>query len=58
MYDQAGHIVTNDHVVEGSDALMVTFANRTSVSATLTGRDPANDLAVVQLDVNAKTSGG
>ena len=58
MYDQAGHIVTNNHVVAEAEALVVTFSNGTTTSATLTGRDPENDLAVIQVDVTGKTSGG
>ena len=40
-------IVTNNHVVEGSDTLTVTFDDETSVEALIKGTDSARDLAVV-----------
>ena len=40
-------IVTNNHVVEGSDTLTVTFDDETSVEAQIKGTDAARDLAVV-----------
>jgi 2-alkenal reductase len=45
-----GYIVTNNHVVEGSDDLLVIFADGTEVDATLIGTDPLTDLAVIQID--------
>jgi len=56
--DGDGHIVTNNHVVEDSDQLSVTFPDKTTVPATLVGRDPANDLAVIRVDPNAKNQDG
>jgi 2-alkenal reductase len=44
-----GHIVTNDHVVEGGDQFSVIYADGTKVDATLIGTDPVSDLAVVQV---------
>ena len=45
-------IVTNNHVVAGSEELTVTFADNESVTADIKGTDPAHDIAViaVQLD--------
>jgi len=43
-----GYILTNDHVVQGSDALTVTLQDGTSFEATLVGTDPATDLAVLR----------
>lgn len=40
-------IVTNNHVVDGSDTLTVTFNDETSVEAQIKGTDAARDLAVV-----------
>ena len=40
-------IVTNNHVVEGSETLTVTFVDETSVEALIKGTDSARDLAVV-----------
>jgi len=48
--DDQGHIVTNNHVVEDADELVVTFKDGTTAPAELVGRDPDNDLAVVRVD--------
>ena len=40
-------IVTNNHVVEGSESLTVTFNDETSIAATIKGTDSARDLAVI-----------
>lgn len=58
IYDTAGHIVTNNHVVEQADQLKVTFSDRTYVAATLVGRDPDNDLAVILVNPSEKRSNG
>ena len=50
--DRDGRIVTNNHVVQDATQLNVTFSNRATVPAKLVGRDPDNDLAVVQVDPN------
>jgi len=50
VYDRAGHIVTNFHVVEGAQRLMVTFTSGKTYEATVVGTDPANDLAVIHVD--------
>jgi S1-C subfamily serine protease len=49
--DQEGHVVTNNHVAEASDELLVTLADEHTVSATLVGTDPGTDLAVLKIDV-------
>ena len=51
VYDADGHIVTNFHVIEGADQLLVTFADGQEVKAVLVGADPTNDLAVIRIDV-------
>lgn len=58
IYDTTGHIVTNNHVVEQADQLRVTFSDRGFVTAKLIGRDPDNDLAVIQVDPASKTNLG
>lgn len=45
-----GYIVTNEHVVQGSDALQVILASGERVDATLIGVDSFTDLAVVKVD--------
>jgi len=49
IYDKGGHIVTNNHVVEGADSITVSFFNGTTVQAQLTGRDVYSDLAVIKV---------
>ena len=51
VWDKAGHIVTNYHVVEGADELYVTFPDSSVVRARIAGADPSNDLAVLKVDV-------
>ncbi len=53
VWDQSGHIVTNNHVVSGADKIEVTFSDGTIVPATLVGADPDSDLAVIKVDVAA-----
>lgn len=48
--DRQGHIVTNNHVVAGSDSIVVTMSNGQIIKATVVGADPSTDLAVIKLD--------
>ena len=48
--DTDGHIVTNNHVVEGAKSLTVTFSDGKQATATLVGADPFQDVAVVKVD--------
>jgi 2-alkenal reductase len=48
--DDAGHIVTNAHVVEGGDAFEVILADGTKRPVTIVGADPISDLAVVRVE--------
>jgi serine protease Do len=45
-----GHIVTNAHVVEGSERLEVILSDGTTLPATLVGSDAFADLAVIQIE--------
>ena len=45
-----GYIVTNEHVVAGSDEISVTLADGTRADATLVGADEDTDLAVVKIN--------
>jgi serine protease Do len=47
-----GTIVTNNHVVAGADRIQVTMNDGRSFDAELVGRDPATDLAVIQIDAD------
>jgi putative serine protease PepD len=50
VYDSDGHIVTNDHVVQGATKVSVTFADGSKYSAKVVGTDPSTDLAVLKVD--------
>lgn len=50
LYDQAGHIVTNNHVVENGDRFEVVFPSGQRVEASMVGTDVDSDLAVLQLN--------
>jgi len=50
VYDTQGHIVTNYHVIENADELLVTLAGGQVYDATVVGSDPTNDLAVISID--------
>lgn len=54
VWDTLGHIVTNNHVIEGAERLTVTFHDDTIVSGKVVGTDPESDLAVVKVDVAAE----
>ena len=47
--DQQGHILTNNHVVEGAERLTVSFGENT-YPARIVGRDPDTDLAVIKVE--------
>jgi S1-C subfamily serine protease len=49
IYDSEGHILTNNHVVEGAQKLIVSLPDGRTFDAKLIGRDPQTDLAVVQI---------
>jgi serine protease Do len=49
IWDTAGHIVTNNHVIDGAAKISVTFSNGSSFDAKLVGADPNSDLAVIQV---------
>jgi S1-C subfamily serine protease len=58
VYDAQGHIVTNDHVVEGFDTFSVRVgSNQTPIGARLVGKDPSSDLAVLKIDPGKVTGG-
>jgi S1-C subfamily serine protease len=50
LWDSAGHIVTNYHVVEGAQRIEVSFGGDLTMPATVVGSDPINDLAVIKVD--------
>lgn len=50
LVDTDGHIVTNHHVVAGSDRITVEFHDGRTLDATPLGSSPADDLAVLRVD--------
>lgn len=48
--DAQGHIATNNHVVENSNDIIVVLNSGKEVPATVIGRDPATDLAVIKIE--------
>jgi 2-alkenal reductase len=49
IWDRAGHVVTNDHVVEGASEIIVVLDDGRTLPARLIGRAPWADLAVVRV---------
>jgi len=54
VWDAQGHIVTNNHVVEGADRVEVIFWDHSSAEAEVLGTDPYSDLAVLKVDLPAE----
>lgn len=50
--NSTGYIVTNNHVVEGASEIKVTLASKETFDATLVGRDPKIDLALLKITSN------
>lgn len=48
--DTAGYVVTNNHVIQDADEITVTLHDNTVFKATLVGRDPKIDLALLKID--------
>lgn len=48
--DEGGHIVTNQHVVEGAEDISVKFTSGVRRPAELVGEDASTDVAVIQVD--------
>ena len=51
VWDDLGHVVTNNHVIEGASEATVRLNDGRSYSAVLVGTSPAHDLAVLRIDV-------
>lgn len=51
LIDPRGYIVTNNHVIENGQNINVMLYNGLTLPAQLTGGDPADDLAVIQISV-------
>jgi S1-C subfamily serine protease len=52
--DKAGHIVTNYHVIQGAQKVQVSFSGQDEIRATVVGKDPSTDTAVLKIDAHAR----
>jgi S1-C subfamily serine protease len=52
--DTAGHIITNYHVVEDAERVEVNFSGDDRVRARIVGTDPSTDIAVLEIDAQAR----
>lgn len=50
--DKNGYIATNNHVVEGADAIEVTLNDNRTYKASVIGTDPTTDLALIKIDAS------
>ena len=53
VFDGEGHVITNNHVVEGASAVEVDFASGFKAHGTVIGTDPDADIAVIRVDAPA-----
>jgi S1-C subfamily serine protease len=53
IWDTAGHVVTNNHVIEGASGAQVRLVDGRSFDAELVGRSPYHDLAVLRIRTGA-----
>jgi len=50
VFDPSGLILTNNHVIEGATEIRVTFGSKRELAATVVGRDPPTDIAVLRVE--------
>ena len=48
-FDNAGHIATSNHVIDGAEAIHVVFADGTFAAAEVVGQDPHSNLAILSV---------
>jgi len=54
--DREGYILTNNHVVENGDKIVVRLSNEKEFEAKLVGRDAKTDIAVIKIDADIDLS--
>ena len=47
--DKAGYVITNNHVIDNAEKIMVTLYDDKSFEATVVGKDPKTDLALLKI---------
>jgi S1-C subfamily serine protease len=52
VYDKQGHIITNNHVIDGANTTDVKFVDGNTYRAKVIGKDPSGDVAVLQITDN------
>ena len=52
--DKKGLVVTNNHVIQGAEDIVVTFNDKTEYKAKVVGKDPYMDLAVLEIESKEK----
>jgi serine protease Do len=50
VYDDRGYLLTNNHVIDGADQVMITFEDGQEVDGTVVGADKPTDVAVLKVD--------
>lgn len=56
IWDDAGHVITNYHVIEGASEAMVKLSDGSDYKAALVGTSPSHDIAVLRIGVGFKRS--
>lgn len=52
IFESEGYIITNHHVVENADQIIVRLADRREFEAELLGSDPQSDIALLKIDAS------
>lgn len=52
---KAGYVLTNNHVIDKADEILVTLRDGRQLAATLVGTDPDSDIAVIRIPTNGLT---
>jgi len=52
--DKAGHILTNEHVIQGASKVQVSFSGQDAINAKVVGKDASTDVAVLKIDAHAR----
>lgn len=52
VYDKQGHVITNNHVIDGAKTADIAFVDGNTYRAKVLGTDPSGDLAVLQITDN------